>query len=274
MRNGTLADYFAQLERERGLPPGFLARTRAIESANGTRLKSPTGPEGPFQFTKATARAMGLPLQLRNDERASARAAADYADQNQSILKRALGREPTAAELYMGHQQGGGGAVALLTNPNAAAGTVTPANNIAVNAGNPNAPASSFIQKFRDRFNAAKPANLGEASAAPAAYGPPMPPAIATAIEPTRPASGMPAPVIGKGQGLLGMAMADEPMTRAKLMGFMGGGEMSAALKGAGMLAGSMSQQAPAAPMQQLSAEVNTPDLSMLELIKRKRGLV
>ena len=41
---GSLAAYYSQLENERGLPQGYLAAVRHIESADGTNTRSPNNP--------------------------------------------------------------------------------------------------------------------------------------------------------------------------------------------------------------------------------------
>jgi hypothetical protein len=51
----------------------------------------------------------------------SAAAAGSLAADNRAALARTLGREPSAGELYLAHQQGIGGATALLRNPNRSA---------------------------------------------------------------------------------------------------------------------------------------------------------
>jgi hypothetical protein len=71
---------------------------------------------------------------------------------NAAVLRRALGREPTMGELYLAHQQGAGGASALLRNPNAPAGSVTNPSFISSNGGDPNAPAGAFAAKWTSRF--------------------------------------------------------------------------------------------------------------------------
>lgn len=68
-------------------------------------------------------------------------------------LQEALGRPPTGAEVYLGHQQGVAGATKLLANPDAPAGSLVPPEHIRANGGDPNAPASAFTGKWRSTFN-------------------------------------------------------------------------------------------------------------------------
>lgn len=86
------------------------------------------------------------------------------ADNNASLTK-SLGREPTPAELYLAHQQGAGGAAALLANPNTPAGQIVPPANIRSNGGDPNAPAAQFVALWANKY--AKAAGQPNAPATP-----------------------------------------------------------------------------------------------------------
>lgn len=108
---------FAAYEADAGLPSGYLERTAYIESRGDVNAVSPTGATGLFQFTKGTAKDMGLTD--RNDPVASTEATVRLALRNQSGLEKVLGRKPTGGELYLAHQQGLGGASALLRNTDA-----------------------------------------------------------------------------------------------------------------------------------------------------------
>lgn len=271
---GSMAEYWAQLERERGLPSGYLGRTRQIESSGNPMAVSPTGPVGPFQFTKATAKQYGLPLDQRTDEYASARAAADYAKDNMSFLSQRLGRPVGGADLYMAHQQGAGGALGLLKNVNAPAGNAAgSAYNIAVNSGDPNAPAGSFVNKFAERYHNAVPAggNTGQGPTVANAAALPVPAPAATPAAPV-PNNGMPPPVIGEGKGLIGMATGEGGITGDKMKTFLGGGEVGAAVKGLGMMAqGLAGSSTPAPQIQAAPIEDNRPDMSLLAMMDPKR---
>lgn len=103
---------------------------------------------------------------------------------NSASLAKSLGREPTPAELYLAHQQGAGGAAALLANPNTPAGQLVPPVNIRSNGGDPNAPASQFVALWQNKY--AKAAGQSGSPATPvAAYASAMPapgaPSIAAA---------------------------------------------------------------------------------------------
>jgi hypothetical protein len=73
---------------------------------------------------------------------------------NFNTLRNNLGRDPTQGELYLAHQQGAGGALSLINNPDTPAGQLVPARHISANGGDPNAPASDFINKWASRYGA------------------------------------------------------------------------------------------------------------------------
>ena len=140
----------------------YLTRTWQIEASGQFNPKpSSTGAQGPFQFTHGTAEKVGLTNP--NNFAASAEAAAKLASENRVALTQSLGRSPTDAELYLAHQQGAAGAAALLRNPTAAAAdALAPAfggdrakaaHAIAVNGGDPNAPAATFAGMWTTNFN-------------------------------------------------------------------------------------------------------------------------
>jgi hypothetical protein len=151
MMRQPLGAYYQQLEQERGLPPGFLARTRAIESANGTNLVNKnSSARGDFQFIRSTAKAFGIdPM----DPYASAKAAADMAAQNMRTMQ-AKGITPDGADLYAAHQQGIGGYLKLRN------GQTTGDAAMRLNGG-AGLSASDMLAKWRTAYNNAKPANLG-----------------------------------------------------------------------------------------------------------------
>src|SRR4029077_15447752 len=69
-------------------------------------------------------------------------------------LRRALGREPTNAEVYLAHQQGVSGATKLINNPDTPAGKLVPPVNISNNGGKQfvDAPASAFVQHWQQTY--------------------------------------------------------------------------------------------------------------------------
>lgn len=151
--NDTMATLgnFGTLESQYGLPEGYLSRTYQIESGGNPNAQNPNSSAGGgFQFIDSTAKAYGLTD--KTDLGASADAAARLARDNAAALRGVLGRDPTAAELYLAHQQGGGGASALLSNPNARAVDVVGADAVRLNGGDPNMTAGEFANLWLGKF--------------------------------------------------------------------------------------------------------------------------
>lgn len=116
---------FSDIEELNDLPSGYLGKLYGIESSFGENLvaKSSTA-RGPFQFIQSTGEQYGLRgpgFDNRMDLLQSAAAAGSLAADNRASLAKTLKREPSAGELYLAHQQGIGGATALLRNPNRSA---------------------------------------------------------------------------------------------------------------------------------------------------------
>lgn len=156
---------FSTLEAENGLPQGFLERTAFLESKGNPNAKNPSSSAGGlFQQTDGNAKDYGVAN--RFDPVQSTDGAVDFAVDNMRILTTALGREPTAAELYLAHQQGGAGAKALLSNSNAnVVDVLTPvykgnreraAEAVRLNGGNVNMTANEFASLWLDKFNNTK----------------------------------------------------------------------------------------------------------------------
>ena len=259
-----LANLWAELEQQYSLPSGFLARTRHIESRGNPNAVSPTGATGPFQFTKGTARQYGLPLSSRTDEVASAQAAARLAADNRGFLAKKLGREPTGAELYLAHQQGAGGAAGLLANMNKPAGSVTDPYNIKVNNGNPNAPASEFVQQFLAKYEGAKPGQNRGQGPTKTAMDPRFDPnSLTPAFNPT--AVQPPAAQI---------AQATPPPAPAAPAPFMSGAKIGNVMgAGLGMIAQGLGGggSAPPPPPPLPPVEDHVPDMSLLAMLGKKR---
>jgi hypothetical protein len=146
---------FSTLEAENGLPAGFLERTAFLESRGNPRAKNPDSSAGGlFQQIDDNARAYGV--KDRFDPVQSTDGAVDFAVDNMRILTAALGRKPTAAELYLAHQQGGEGARRLLANPNAKAVDIVGAEAVRLNGGNVDMTANEFASLWLDKFNNTK----------------------------------------------------------------------------------------------------------------------
>ena len=159
-----LAPLFAQKEQAYGLPSGYLARTAQIESNFNPNAKNPnSSATGLFQFINSTARQYGL--DNPRDPVASTAAAARLAADNRDFLARRLGREPTAGELYLAHQQGAGGAARLLANPDAPASAVVGDAAARLNRG-AGLSARAFADQWTGKFGNMPAVNLGQGATA------------------------------------------------------------------------------------------------------------
>lgn len=154
-----------------GVNPDTLFRIAEIESGMNPAARNPRSSAGGlFQFIDRTAQQYGL--QDRFDPVQAADAAARLLRDNQSHLRRALGRDATGAELYLAHQQGVGGAARLLANPGAAVDGVVGSAAAGLNGGRPGMTAGHFAQTWMDRFNRTQ----GQPQGQPQGAGPaPMP---------------------------------------------------------------------------------------------------
>lgn len=143
---------FAAHERKYGLPAGYLRRTAEIESRVNPAAKNPRSSAGGlFQFIDATAR--DYRLGNRYDPHEATDAASRLARDNARHLRGVLGREPTAAELYLAHQQGAGGAARLLRDPSRKATGVVGSAAVKLNGGNSNMTAQDFANLWLNKFN-------------------------------------------------------------------------------------------------------------------------
>lgn len=149
--SGDFSGVFSTVEQQYGLPKGYLERTAHIESRGNPNAKNPNSSAGGlFQFIDGTAKQYGLAN--RFDPQAATDAAGRLAMDNANILRRGLSREPSAAELYLAHQQGAGGAMKLLSNPNARAADIVGEKAARLNGGDPNMTAGQFAGLWLNKF--------------------------------------------------------------------------------------------------------------------------
>lgn len=180
----ALAPVFTTKEAQYNLPQNYLPQVAKIESGFNPNAANPnSSARGLFQFTKGTARDYALANPM--DPIASTDAAARLAADNAKTLTRALGRAPTAGELYLAHQQGGGGASKLLANPSARAIDVVGRDAVINNGGNADMTAAEFARRWTNKVAANEadlPAQDAAVAEAPgAAPGFVIPPAAASA---------------------------------------------------------------------------------------------
>ena len=149
---------------------GYLDKTKSIENpGSNPAARSSTGAAGDFQFTKVTAADMAAkygPFDP-NDPAQSRDMAGKLAIDNAKQFQSSLGRAPTEGEVYLAHQQGAGGAAALIAHPNENAVSALANHaglsledadrNIRVNGGNASMTAGQFAAKWTGKFDGAAP---------------------------------------------------------------------------------------------------------------------
>ena len=142
-----------------GVDTDVLRRTAMIESSGGRASTNV------FQFIKSTAQGMKVDV---NNLDSNTDGAARLQLENKAALTRSLGRAPTPAELYLAHQQGAGGAAALLRHPELpaeealqAAGVPpdTALNAITGNGGKRGMSAGDFVNMWAQKFDGSTPAS-------------------------------------------------------------------------------------------------------------------
>lgn len=152
MANGRIGGIINEAAARYGVNPSALSVIADIESGYNPYAKNPRSSAGGlFQFIDATARDYGL--DNRFDPIQASDAAARLARDNSQVLAGVLGRQPTAGELYLAHQQGAGGASKLLSNPNARAVDIVGADAVRLNGGNENMTAREFANLWINKAN-------------------------------------------------------------------------------------------------------------------------
>lgn len=140
-----------------GISPSDVYRNVQLESGGNPNSFNPiTKAAGLTNFIPPTWRQYGngaSPFDPVANIDATGRFWAD----NQAHLTPILGRRPTGAELYLASQQGAAGAAKLILNRNVPAGQLVGAKAIALNGGDPNAPASDFVNMWKSKFDGVGP---------------------------------------------------------------------------------------------------------------------
>lgn len=174
-----IATIIANAFRARGLDPKVGLRIAQIESSLNPNARNPKSSAGGlFQFLDGTAAQYGLKNKF--DPVASAEAAARLTADNASTLSRALGRAPDGAELYLAHQQGAGGALNILRDPNGPARGA----NFDLNGG-VGQTKGAFADAWRRKFEGGPAMVLPDAAAGPTP--PQEPPQAVAAPQGNRP---------------------------------------------------------------------------------------
>lgn len=108
-----------QLATKAGVNPATWLAMYEIESGSGRNLTNKkSGASGHFQIMPEYFKDYGVTRAGAYDLATSFRAVKKHHDRQSQSIRKMLGRELTAGEYYLGHQQGWGGAKALLANPN------------------------------------------------------------------------------------------------------------------------------------------------------------
>jgi len=150
--NRQLPVNFSDYEDRYNLPRGYLERTAQIESGMDPNARNPNSTAGGlFQFLDSTAEAYNLTDKF--DPEMSTDAASRFAVDNARVLRQALGRDPSGAELYLAHQQGATGAARMLTAPNRLATEFVSADAVRLNGGDVNMTAGEFADIWIAKFS-------------------------------------------------------------------------------------------------------------------------
>lgn len=148
VQGGAVATRVAQEAERQGVDKGLAVAVADIESSMGSNL----GRRGNiFQLGNTEWASVGGGQ--KGETETDVKNGIAFLANKQKELRAALGREPSPGEVYLAHQQGTAGAVKLLKNPETPAGLLVPTENIRANGGDPNAPASAFINKWDREVN-------------------------------------------------------------------------------------------------------------------------
>ncbi|QXV74666.1 putative internal virion protein [Rhizobium phage RHEph21] len=135
-----------------GIDPDYALKSAQIESGFDPHAQNKTSSAGGlFQFIDSTWGKYGNGAS-KYDAYASADAFMRLTRDNQNYLKKKLGRDLTNGELYLAHQQGAGGALNLLANPNAMAVDLIGRAAVVGNGGQTGMLASEFANLWTSKL--------------------------------------------------------------------------------------------------------------------------
>lgn len=149
--------------REAGIDPTHALTMASIESSFDPKAANKHGYKGLYQFGPNEWKQWGGGRDIFDPE-ANVDAFIGYHGQIKDQLKTALGRDPTPHELYLGWQQGAGGATKLLTNPDALAKTLVSPDAVLANGGDFNMTGGQFASLWQNKYNAHNKKILGQSS--------------------------------------------------------------------------------------------------------------
>lgn len=167
----TQSETVQRILAQRGLSEASLGLASAIgrvESGNGRSNNNPrSSASGYFQFLDGTYQEMLGAIRQRDPETArqmerlgkdnpfsQAHAYAEYSARTEQTLRQALGRDPTAVEMYAGHFFGAGGAARVLRAPgNTPVSSLVDGNVMAANPHLRGMTVDGFRQYYEQRLN-------------------------------------------------------------------------------------------------------------------------
>ena len=193
-----LIDKIREQAQARGLDPEIAVRIAQVESSMDPSAKAKTSSaQGLFQVVDSTWKQFGGKPGLKADPDENIRVGLNILESNTKSLKNALGREPSATELYAAHFLGAQGAKTLLT-----AAPDTPVSQLlsqrAIKA-NPSMLKDKNVEQLLGILNTKMGMPAAAVVAAPPTPAAPMPAAAAGA---PRRVGAPAAPVISKGMNL------------------------------------------------------------------------
>lgn len=160
---------FDRLTSKYNLPEGYLMTTGMLESSLDPMKKNSTSTAGGlFQFIDTTAETYGVD---KFDWKSSSDGAARFAQDNFNNLRQMLGRPPTAAELYLAHQQGATGAASLLQNPTKLAKDIVGSDAVRLNGGKLDMTAEDFSKLWLDKYQKEASGGVAGLTTAPVTIG-------------------------------------------------------------------------------------------------------
>lgn len=106
-----------EIAKKSGEDPAKWLALYQIESRSGRNMRNPSGATGHFQIMRQLFKDYGVTEAGAMDLETSFHAVRKHHARASASLRKKLGRDLTAGEYYLGHQQGWGGAKALLSNP-------------------------------------------------------------------------------------------------------------------------------------------------------------
>lgn len=164
LANQQIETMIRQKAEAAGIDPDYMVRMAQIESSGNPNAKAAgSTASGLFQFISGTWKKYGTGDVFDPD--ANTEAAIRLTRANMDGLSRALGRTPEPWELYLAHQQGLGGAIKLLTNPDAPASSLVKAKAITQNGGRLDMTAREFAGLWQQKFGGTPAGAVGPAGA-------------------------------------------------------------------------------------------------------------